>query len=101
MQVVDYTGNRDLETFSKFLDAGGVLPEEPADEDDDDDDDDDAAEEDKKDDSTGDDDKVGAFTVNDNPAVILLKIEKMLNCTGISRQGTDEEVATDTSKDEL
>lgn len=54
-EVVDYTGKKDLETFSKFLDAGGVLPEEPAD--DDDDDDDDEAEEDKKDDSTGDDDK--------------------------------------------
>lgn len=67
VQVVDYTGKKDLETFSKFLDAGGVLPEEPAD--DDNDDDDDEAEEDKKDDSTGDDDKVGAFTVNDNPTV--------------------------------
>merc|ERR1719369_758982 len=25
-EVVDYTGNRDLETMSKFLDDGGVLP---------------------------------------------------------------------------
>uniref|UniRef100_A0A3Q3W8H3 Protein disulfide-isomerase n=1 Tax=Mola mola TaxID=94237 RepID=A0A3Q3W8H3_MOLML len=27
-EVVDYTGKRDLETLSKFLDDGGVLPEE-------------------------------------------------------------------------
>ncbi|XP_059186921.1 protein disulfide-isomerase A2 isoform X2 [Centropristis striata] len=40
-EVVDYTGNRDLETMSKFLDAGGVLPKEESEEDDDDDDDDD------------------------------------------------------------
>lgn len=26
--MVDYDGKRDLETFSKFLDDGGVLPEE-------------------------------------------------------------------------
>ncbi|KAJ8413566.1 hypothetical protein AAFF_G00080730 [Aldrovandia affinis] len=37
-KVIDYDGKRDLETFTKFLDNGGVLPEEPADEDDDDDD---------------------------------------------------------------
>uniref|UniRef100_A0A672MVZ1 Protein disulfide-isomerase n=1 Tax=Sinocyclocheilus grahami TaxID=75366 RepID=A0A672MVZ1_SINGR len=45
-KIVDYNGNRDLETFSKFLDNGGVLPEEESkdddeDEGDDDDDDDD------------------------------------------------------------
>uniref|UniRef100_A0A8C2ETF9 Protein disulfide-isomerase n=1 Tax=Cyprinus carpio TaxID=7962 RepID=A0A8C2ETF9_CYPCA len=47
-KIVDYNGNRDLETFSKFLDNGGVIPEEESkddeedkdDEDDDDDDDD-------------------------------------------------------------
>nr|XP_057922232.1 protein disulfide-isomerase A2 isoform X2 [Doryrhamphus excisus]XP_057922241.1 protein disulfide-isomerase A2 isoform X2 [Doryrhamphus excisus] len=39
--VVDYGGNRDLETLSKFLDNGGVLPEEDDDNGDDDDDDDD------------------------------------------------------------
>lgn len=26
--MVDYDGKRDLESFSKFLDNGGVLPEE-------------------------------------------------------------------------
>ncbi|XP_026129054.1 protein disulfide-isomerase [Carassius auratus] len=45
-KIVDYDGNRDLETFLKFLDNGGVLPEEESkdddeDEGDDDDDDDD------------------------------------------------------------
>ncbi|KAA8594602.1 protein disulfide-isomerase A2 [Etheostoma spectabile] len=43
-EVVDYTGKRDLETLSKFLDNGGVMPEgesaEEEDEDDDEDDDD-------------------------------------------------------------
>ncbi|TRY64591.1 hypothetical protein DNTS_017712, partial [Danionella cerebrum] len=37
-KIVEYEGTRDLETFSKFLDNRGVLPEED-DEDDDDDDD--------------------------------------------------------------
>ncbi|XP_028263849.1 protein disulfide-isomerase A2 [Parambassis ranga] len=32
-EVITYTGNRDLETLSKFLDAGGVLPEAETDED--------------------------------------------------------------------
>ncbi|XP_051765189.1 protein disulfide-isomerase A2 [Ctenopharyngodon idella] len=36
-KIVDYNGNRDLETFSKFLDNGGVLPEEESKEDDEDD----------------------------------------------------------------
>lgn len=27
-QVIDYKSTRDLETFSKFLDSGGDLPEE-------------------------------------------------------------------------
>uniref|UniRef100_A0A673KI75 Protein disulfide-isomerase n=1 Tax=Sinocyclocheilus rhinocerous TaxID=307959 RepID=A0A673KI75_9TELE len=35
-KIVDYNGNRDLETFSKFLDNGGVLPEEESKEDDED-----------------------------------------------------------------
>ncbi|KAF5888830.1 protein disulfide-isomerase-like, partial [Clarias magur] len=39
-KVIDYNGNRDLETFVKFLDNGGVLPEEEEDDDDDDDDED-------------------------------------------------------------
>ncbi|NP_001307463.1 protein disulfide-isomerase A2 isoform X1 [Danio rerio] len=39
-KIVDYDGNRDLETFSKFLDNGGVLPKEESKEDEDDDDDD-------------------------------------------------------------
>ncbi|XP_056307864.1 protein disulfide-isomerase A2 [Danio aesculapii] len=48
-KIVDYDGNRDLETFSKFLDNGGVLPKEESkeDEDNDDDDDNDDDEEDK------------------------------------------------------
>uniref|UniRef100_A0A3Q3W0E7 Protein disulfide-isomerase n=1 Tax=Mola mola TaxID=94237 RepID=A0A3Q3W0E7_MOLML len=35
-EVVDYTGKRDLETLSKFLDDGGVLPEETVEEDEED-----------------------------------------------------------------
>lgn len=53
LKVVDYTGKRDLETLSKFLDDGGVLPEGASDEEDDEDDD---VEED------GDDSKVCIFT---------------------------------------
>ncbi|XP_069023545.1 protein disulfide-isomerase A2 [Embiotoca jacksoni] len=34
-EVINYTGKRDLETFSKFLDGGGVLPEEEREEDED------------------------------------------------------------------
>ncbi|XP_041641597.1 protein disulfide-isomerase A2 [Cheilinus undulatus] len=49
-EVVDYTGNRDLETFSKFLDNGGKLPEEDSDDDEDDDDDDDDNDDDDDDD---------------------------------------------------
>ncbi|XP_010776024.1 protein disulfide-isomerase [Notothenia coriiceps] len=38
-EVVNYSGNRDLETMSKFLDNGGVLPEEEGDDEEDEDDD--------------------------------------------------------------
>jgi len=38
-EVVDYTGKRDLETMSKFLDDGGVLPKEENEQEDDDEDD--------------------------------------------------------------
>uniref|UniRef100_A0A3Q1CGM4 Protein disulfide-isomerase n=1 Tax=Amphiprion ocellaris TaxID=80972 RepID=A0A3Q1CGM4_AMPOC len=40
-EVIEYKGQRDLETFSKFLDGGGVLPEEKSDEDEDSEEDDD------------------------------------------------------------
>ncbi|XP_061882586.1 protein disulfide-isomerase A2 [Entelurus aequoreus] len=53
--VVDYVGKRDLETLSKFLDNGGVLPEEDDDTDDDDNKDEDDTDEDDKD--KDDDDK--------------------------------------------
>lgn len=52
-EVVDYTGKRDLETFTKFLDNGGVLPKEEE-HDHDHDDDDEADIDDAKD---GDKDK--------------------------------------------
>ncbi|XP_023149318.2 protein disulfide-isomerase A2 [Amphiprion ocellaris] len=50
-EVIEYKGQRDLETFSKFLDGGGVLPEEKSDEDEDseEDDDDDSEEVDESD----------------------------------------------------
>uniref|UniRef100_A0A3B4Z551 protein disulfide-isomerase n=1 Tax=Seriola lalandi dorsalis TaxID=1841481 RepID=A0A3B4Z551_SERLL len=51
--VVDYTGKRDLETMSKFLDDGGVLPKEESDEEEDDEDED---EEDEEEDKEDDDD---------------------------------------------
>ncbi|XP_013866887.1 protein disulfide-isomerase A2 [Austrofundulus limnaeus] len=38
-EVINYSGKRDLETFSKFLDNGGVLPQEESDKDEDDHDD--------------------------------------------------------------
>ncbi|XP_051939669.1 protein disulfide-isomerase A2 [Hippocampus zosterae] len=37
-EAVEYSGNRDLETLSRFLDNGGVLPKEDGDDDEDDDD---------------------------------------------------------------
>ncbi|KAM3624465.1 uncharacterized protein V6R79_023896 [Siganus canaliculatus] len=40
-EAIIYNGKRDLETFSKFLDNGGVLPKDDTDDDDDDDGDDD------------------------------------------------------------
>ncbi|XP_008295223.1 protein disulfide-isomerase A2 [Stegastes partitus] len=60
-EVIDYSALRDLETFSKFLDAGGMLPEEKSDEDEDDEDeeevdgDDDSEEADEPDNVTAND----------------------------------------------
>ncbi|XP_016522670.1 protein disulfide-isomerase-like isoform X3 [Poecilia formosa] len=56
-EVVDYTGNRDLETFSKFLDSGGVLPQEENGEDDDYYDDGEESSDAKEEDSSGDQSK--------------------------------------------
>ncbi|KAM9770331.1 protein disulfide-isomerase A2 [Menidia menidia] len=77
-EVINYTGKRDLETFSKFLDNGGVLPEEESHENEDDDDE-------------GDDGDKGPDT-------------KEGDNTGEQSQETDEseEVpSNETSKDEL
>ncbi|XP_059409155.1 protein disulfide-isomerase A2 [Carassius carassius] len=56
-KIVDYNGNRDLETFSKFLDNGGVIPEEESKDD----------EEDKDDDDDDEDEFLFAFQVSDEP----------------------------------
>lgn len=58
--MVEYTGNRDLETLSTFLDNGGVLPEETVDEDEDENEDFDGSKESGE--SDEDDDKVYIFT---------------------------------------
>ncbi|KAM4751211.1 protein disulfide-isomerase A2 [Anableps anableps] len=56
-EVVDYTGNRDLETFIKFLDNGGVLPKEESGEDDDEEEDGEEGSDAKEKDNTGDQSK--------------------------------------------
>ncbi|XP_033940961.1 LOW QUALITY PROTEIN: protein disulfide-isomerase A2 [Pseudochaenichthys georgianus] len=61
-EVVDYTGNRDLETMSKFLDNGGVLPKEEGDDEEDEEDEKDG--EDGEDGEDGDDDE-GEFVVDE------------------------------------
>lgn len=61
--MVDYTGRRDLETFSKFLDNGGVLPKEESEEEEDEDNDEDEEDDKPKEgDDTDDDGKVCIFT---------------------------------------
>ncbi|XP_034455005.1 protein disulfide-isomerase A2 [Hippoglossus hippoglossus] len=68
-EVVDYAGNRDLETFSKFLDDGGVLPQEGSnveDEEDEEDVDDDDDEDDEDDDDDDDDAKEGDKDADDS-----------------------------------
>lgn len=76
LQVVEYTGKRDLETMSKFLDDGGVLPEEPAEEheESDEDIDEEDGEEGENIDDAGDDDKVCTFT----PTLFIFLTKKQI-----------------------
>ncbi|CAB1457730.1 unnamed protein product [Pleuronectes platessa] len=55
-EVVEFSGNRDLETFSKFLDDGGVLPQEESNEVKDEEDEEDVDDEDDDDEDDDDDD---------------------------------------------
>ncbi|XP_037546224.1 protein disulfide-isomerase A2 [Nematolebias whitei] len=65
--VISYTGKRDLETFSKFLDNGGVLPKEESDEvedEDDDEEDPDAEDTDKTDDQRKEEEESSEVSFN-------------------------------------
>ncbi|XP_029006906.1 protein disulfide-isomerase A2 [Betta splendens] len=76
-EMVDYTGKRDLETFSKFLDNGGVLPKEGSDENDDDGDDDD----DNNDDNDDEDDKPKESEEDDNSKEVDESVDVQENQT--------------------
>lgn len=104
-QVIEYTGERDLETFSKFLDGGGVLPKEEKDEDEDDDDDDDDDEDEvdekKEADKAAGDSKVCVnaadlccFSFKNNPQFTRFPLFQEPNESA-------EEKTNKTSKDEL
>uniref|UniRef100_A0A8C9XCV6 Protein disulfide-isomerase n=1 Tax=Sander lucioperca TaxID=283035 RepID=A0A8C9XCV6_SANLU len=101
-EVVDYTGNRDLETLSKFLDNGGVLPEGGSDEEEHEDDEDD--EDDEEGDGVVNEVCIFTATLYISPVIINLLHSPVFHFLFSLFQEADEsaEVPTnETSKDEL
>lgn len=94
--MVDYTGKRDLETMSKFLDNGGVLPPAESQEEEDFDD---------EDDDTGD--EVCVFYCHSICFSLFYGFNRqsliLLSSSSVSQEAPDSaEVPTNTtSKDEL
>uniref|UniRef100_A0A665W7E2 Protein disulfide-isomerase n=1 Tax=Echeneis naucrates TaxID=173247 RepID=A0A665W7E2_ECHNA len=68
-EAVDYTGKRDLEMMSKFLDDGGVMPAEESKEDEDEEAED---EDEDKEDKEGDDSKEDDDTTGDDSKVCIV-----------------------------
>lgn len=102
--MVDYTGKRDLETFSKFLDNGGVLPKEESDEEEDEDDEEDEeGDKPKEGGDSADNSKVCNFTAIYIFSLKIAPLYSLVSCFSLFQE-TDESVdvpTNKTSKDEL